>query len=80
MLQLLTIDDIAKRFRTSRRNVAERWVRQPDFPAPRFAPTKRTRLWNAADIEQWASPKHKPPPPSGFGLVDSRNGACLCHD
>ena len=56
MTQLLTIDDIAKRFRTSRRNVAERWVHRPDFPAPRFAPAKRTRLWNAADVDRWATP------------------------
>ena len=56
-MQLLNIDDIAKRFKTSRRNVAERWVHKPDFPAPRFAPTKRTRLWSAEDIERWATPK-----------------------
>jgi hypothetical protein len=53
---LLTIDDIAKRFKTSRRNVAERWIHKPDFPQPRYAPTQRTRLWLATDVERWATP------------------------
>jgi len=54
--KLLTIDDIATRFRRSRRTVADEWVQRPDFPAPKYAPTRRTRLWLATDVERWASP------------------------
>ena len=65
--KLLTIEDIAKQFGTSRRNVAERWVHKPDFPPPRFAPTKRTRLWLAKDVERWATPagQRSPQPAPG---------------
>ena len=56
MPDLLTIDDIAARFRRSRRTVADEWVQRPDFPPPKYAPTRRTRLWLASDVERWASP------------------------
>lgn len=55
--ELLTIDDIAARFKTARRTVAENWVPRPDFPAPKYAPNRWRRLWLAADVERWASPK-----------------------
>jgi hypothetical protein len=55
-MQLLTIDDIAALFRVSRRTVAEQWIQRPDFPAPRYAPTRRSRLWEAGAVERWAAP------------------------
>jgi hypothetical protein len=54
--QLLTIDDIAAKFRASRRTVAEHWIQRPDFPPPKYAPTRRSRLWLAGDVERWATP------------------------
>jgi hypothetical protein len=54
---LLTITDIAALLRRSRRTVAEEWVHRPDFPAPAYAPTRRTRLWWRAEVEKWAAPK-----------------------
>lgn len=56
MTDLLTIDDIATLFRVCRRTVAERWIHQPDFPPPRFAPSKYRRLWDAKDVSAWAAP------------------------
>jgi len=53
---LLTIADIAARYRRSRRTVADEWVHRPDFPPPKYAPTRQTRLWLASDVERWASP------------------------
>jgi len=55
MSDLLTIAEIAALMRVGRRTVAEDWVHRPGFPAPRYAPTRRTRLWAAADIERWAT-------------------------
>jgi hypothetical protein len=52
---LLSIDDIAAKFRASRRTVAERWIHAPEFPAPKYAPTRQTRLWAAKDVETWAA-------------------------
>jgi len=54
-MELLTIADIAALMRVERRTVAEDWVHRPGFPAPRYAPTRRTRLWLASDVEQWAT-------------------------
>jgi predicted DNA-binding transcriptional regulator AlpA len=56
---LLTITDIAALLRRSRRTVASEWVHRPDFPAPVYAPTRATRLWSRADVEQWAAPKQE---------------------
>ena len=53
---LLSIDDIAALCRVKRRTVADHWIHMPNFPAPKYAPTRRTRLWAAADIERWAAP------------------------
>lgn len=55
MGELLNIAEIAALMRVERRTVAEDWVHRPGFPAPRYAPTRRTRLWAAADIERWAT-------------------------
>jgi hypothetical protein len=55
-MQLLTIDDIAALFKVKRRTVAEQWIQRPDFPAPKYAPTRKSRLWEAADVDRWASP------------------------
>lgn len=55
-VKLLDIDQIAAMFRVNRRTVAEKWIQQPGFPAPRYAPTRRCRLWDAADVETWATP------------------------
>lgn len=55
-MQLLTIDDIAQLFGVKRRTVADKWMARPDFPPPRFAPSRRTRRWDMADIMRWASP------------------------
>ena len=54
-MRLMTIDDIARQFRATRRTVAERWIMRPDFPRPKYAPTRRSRLWDAADVERWAA-------------------------
>jgi hypothetical protein len=54
---LLTIPEIAMLFRRSRRTVAEDWIQRPGFPAPVYAPTRRTRLWSRTDVERWAAPK-----------------------
>jgi hypothetical protein len=51
---LVSIDDIARKYRVHRRTVAERWVHLPNFPKPRYAPTAQTRLWDAIDVERWA--------------------------
>ena len=76
-MNLLTIDDIAAMFRRKRRTVAEEWVPRPDFPAPHFAPTSRSRLWLAEDVMRWArreTPQSAPqsrgntPEPAGQGL------------
>ena len=76
-MNLLTIDDIAAMFRRKRRTVAEEWVPRPDFPAPHFAPTSRSRLWLAEDVMRWArreTPQSAPqsrgstPAPAGQGL------------
>lgn len=55
-MTLLSIDDIARMFRVERRTVAEQWIHRPGFPAPKYAPTRRSRLWEAAAVERWASP------------------------
>ncbi len=52
---LLNITEIADLMRVKRRTVAEDWIHRPGFPAPRYAPTRRTRLWAAADVERWAT-------------------------
>jgi hypothetical protein len=54
-MNLLTVSDIAALLRVQRRTVADRWVHRPDFPQPRFAPTRRTRLWALEDVQRWAS-------------------------
>jgi hypothetical protein len=54
MNDLLTIDDIASMLRASRRTVAERWIHLPDFPRPRFAPSRWHRLWARDDVLRWA--------------------------
>ena len=56
-MNLLTVSDIAALLRVQRRTVADRWVHRPDFPRPRFAPTRRTRLWALEDVRKWAMPK-----------------------
>lgn len=55
-MNLLTIDDIASMFRVDRRTVADRWIHRPDFPAPAFAPTRRTRRWERDQVIAWARP------------------------
>lgn len=57
--QLLTIDDIASLLKVNRRTVADKWIHRPDFPPPRFAPTRAHRLWNKQDILDWAAPKRR---------------------
>lgn len=60
--KLLTIEDIAKQFGTSRRNVAERWVHKPDFPAPKVAPPIRGyRRWCASEVEAYAEAQARKP-------------------
>lgn len=53
--KLVSIDDIARKHRVSRRTVAERWVHLPSFPAPKYAPTRQSRLWDADAVDQWAA-------------------------
>ena len=53
--ELLSISEIAALFRVSAKNVRESWVHRPDFPPPKYAPTRRTRLWEAKDVLAWAS-------------------------
>lgn len=51
---LMTIDDIAALFRAERRTVAERWIHRPDFPKPKYAPSRQRRLWEASAVKAWA--------------------------
>ena len=74
MGELLNIAEIAALMRVERRTVAEDWVHRPGFPAPRYAPTRRTRLWAAADIERWAS-KPRRDVLGGVPVVDTVEGA-----
>ena len=67
---LLSIDDIAALCRVKRRTVADHWIHMPGFPQPKYAPTRRTRLWAAADIERWAAPaEQRSAPPSPGSTV-----------
>lgn len=54
MPELMSIDDIAQLFRANRRVVAEQWLHRPDFPSPYVAPSRKHRLWKAADVIAWA--------------------------
>lgn len=56
MTDLMTIEDIAAMFRVDVRTVRERWVHQPDFPAPTFQPSPRRRFWARDVIIAWATP------------------------
>ncbi len=76
---LLDITAIAARFGVKRRTVAEGWIHRPDFPAPRFAPSTRVRLWDAADVDRWATPAGRrsaqPSPGSTYSPESARPDA-----
>lgn len=55
MPDLLTIEEIASLLRVNPRTVRDKWTARPDFPRPKYAPTRRTRLWERSAIEAWAS-------------------------
>lgn len=55
-MDLLKIPDIARLCGVSVRTVRDRWIHQPDFPAPTLAPTSRSRQWSRESIIAWASP------------------------
>lgn len=52
----VTTGDIAKLFGVTRKTVTDRWVTQPDFPAPVQVISRRTRFWNLDDILKWRTP------------------------
>lgn len=56
---LLTIEDIAQRLGASVRTVRDRWVHKPDFPLPRYAPTRKARQWLASEVDEWATPAER---------------------
>ena len=56
MNERLTTADIAERFGVDVRTVRERWVHQPGFPPPIFAPSPRRRQWLASEVDAWATP------------------------
>ncbi len=62
MTDLLTIPEIARLCRVSVRTVRDRWIHQPDFPAPTLAPTSRSRQWSRESIIAWASPASRRSP------------------
>lgn len=66
-MRLLTIDDIAAFFRVERRTVAEKWIHRPGFPTPRYAPTRANRLWDADEVERWATPAERQSSPQTPG-------------
>lgn len=33
-------------------------IKKPDFPKPVVNASRRTRLWNAEDVKQWAAKPH----------------------
>lgn len=61
-----TIDtaQIAKILGCSRRHVAERLIKRPDFPKPKIAVSQRCRRWAEADVMAWASPDSRQSQPA----------------
>lgn len=53
---LVGFSDLVTLFGVSRTR-AEQITRTPDFPAARYVGAKRTRVWERADVLQWAQEK-----------------------
>lgn len=57
--KLVTIEDIAAKHDVDVRTVRDRWVHKPGFPAPRYAPSPRTRRWLESEVDAWATPSER---------------------
>ncbi len=61
MSDLLTIDDIAGRWKVDR-DYAQRYLtKRPEFPEPVPGSTRKMRWWRAADIEAFIRGDEKAP-------------------
>lgn len=54
MAEMLTIDDIAAKFKMRREYVRDKLVKHPYFPRPAFALSQKNRRWSSADVDGWA--------------------------
>lgn len=52
---LLTLDDIAARWKIDREQARRRLVNRPEFPAPAPGSTRKKRRWLARDIDEFLS-------------------------
>lgn len=55
--ELITLDDIAKMYRTSRRWARDVLVKRPDFPRPALSMSQKTRRWRLSDVQHWITTK-----------------------
>lgn len=51
--ELITLDDIASMYRTSRRWARDVLVKRVDFPRPAVAVSQKVRRWKRHDVENW---------------------------
>jgi predicted DNA-binding transcriptional regulator AlpA len=53
MSDLLTLDDIAARWKVKREHARRYLVKRPEFPEPVPGSTRKNQRWRAQDVEQY---------------------------
>lgn len=56
MTETIDTAQIAALLGCSRKNVTQRVVKAPDFPAPKVNRSQKMRRWDAAEVMAWANP------------------------
>ena len=54
---LLGTAQIAELLGLSQKHVTDRLTKEPTFPAPAVAISRKTKRWRRADVEAWAAPQ-----------------------
>jgi len=54
--QLIGTEEIAALLGCTRKNVTQRVIKAPDFPAPKINRSQKMRRWERAEVMAWANP------------------------
>jgi predicted DNA-binding transcriptional regulator AlpA len=60
--EFLSTAQIAELLGCTRKNVTQRVVKSPDFPAPKINRSQKMRRWDAAEVLAWANPGSRQSP------------------